>query len=107
MGSPGTLRRLAWAASETPVRRRSLPMPPETLQPIQDILSRWILIAQALVGSIGALAFVVAFLWKMLAVQPQSVMQAKQWIQRIVIGTIGVEMAGTLVHVLTGSVPAH
>jgi len=82
-------------------------MPPETIQPIQDILSRWTLIAQALVGSIGALAFVVAFMWKMLAVQPQSVMQAKQWIQRIVIGTIGVEMAGTLVHVLTGSVPAH
>jgi len=24
-----------------------------------------------------------------------------------VIGTIGVEMAGTLVHVLTGSVPTH
>jgi hypothetical protein len=82
-------------------------MPPETVQPIQDILSRWILIGQALVGSIGALAFVIAFIWKMLAVQPQSVLQAKQWISRIVIGTIGVEMAGTLVHVLTGSVPAH
>ncbi len=50
---------------------------------------------------------VLVFLWKMLAVQPQSVLQAKQWIQRIVIGTIGVEMAGTLVHVLTGSVPSH
>jgi hypothetical protein len=48
-----------------------------------------------------------AFLWKMLAVQPQSVLQAKQWIQRIVVGTIGVEMAGTLVHVLTGTVPGH
>ena len=46
------------------------------------------------------------FVWKMLAVQPQSVLQAKQWIQRIVVGTIGVEMAGTLVHVLTGSVPS-
>ena len=33
------------------------------IQPIQDILTRWILIGQALVGSIGALAFVVAFLW--------------------------------------------
>ena len=38
-------------------------MPPDTIQPIQDILNRWILIGQALVGSIGALAFVVAFLW--------------------------------------------
>jgi hypothetical protein len=77
------------------------------IAPIQDILSRWVLVGQALVGSIGGLAFVVAFLWKMLAVQPQSVLQAKQWIQRIVVGTIGVEMAGTLVHVLTGSVPGH
>jgi len=34
------------------------------IQPIQDILTRWILIGQALVGSIVALlAFVVAFLW--------------------------------------------
>jgi hypothetical protein len=82
-------------------------MAPDAIQPIQDILGRWILIAQALVGSIGALAFVVAFLWKVVAVQPQSVTQAKQWIQRIVIGTLGVEMAGTLVRVLTGSVPAH
>ena len=38
-------------------------MPPDTIQPIQDILNRWILIGQALVGSIGGLAFVVAFLW--------------------------------------------
>ena len=82
-------------------------MTPDTLQPIQDVLARWILVGQALVGSIGALAFVVAFLWKMLAVRPQSVLQAKQWIQRIVVGTIGVEMAGTLVHVLTSSVPGH
>jgi hypothetical protein len=38
-------------------------MPPETIQAIQDILNRWILIGQALVGSIGALAFVVALAW--------------------------------------------
>jgi len=38
-------------------------MPPDTIQPIQDVLSRWILAGQALVGSIGALAFVVAFIW--------------------------------------------
>jgi hypothetical protein len=42
----------------------------------------------------------------MTAVEPRSVVQAKQWIQRIVVGTIGVEMAGTLVHVLTSSMPA-
>jgi hypothetical protein len=48
---------------------------------------------------------VYAFLWKMTAVESRSVLQAKQWIQRIVVGTIGVELAGTLVHVLTGSIP--
>src|SRR5215472_58930 len=54
-------------------------MSPDTIQPIQQILAQWILVGQALVGSIGALAFVAAFLWKMLAIQPQSVLQAKQW----------------------------
>jgi len=39
-------------------------MPTDTIQPIQDLLNRWILIGQALVGSVGALAFVVAFLWR-------------------------------------------
>jgi hypothetical protein len=62
-------------------------------------------VAQALVGSIGALAFILAFIWKMTAVDSRSVTQAKQWIQRIVVGTIGVELAATLVKVLTNSVP--
>jgi hypothetical protein len=78
-------------------------MHPDSVQPIQELLQRWILIAQALVGSIGALAFVFAFLWKVVAVDPQSVVQARQWLQRIVLGTVGVEMAGTLVKVLTDS----
>jgi len=30
-------------------------------EPIQDVLHRWILTGQALVGSVGALAFVFAF----------------------------------------------
>jgi len=33
--------------------------------PIQDVLHRWTLIGQALVGSIGALAFVVALALKL------------------------------------------
>lgn len=74
--------------------------------PIKDVLTSWIGIAQALVGTIGALAFVLAFLWKMTAVEPKTVLQSKQWIQRIVVGTIGVELASTLVKVLTASVPA-
>ena len=80
-------------------------MTPDSIRPIQDLLNTWIAVGQALVGSIGALAFVFAFIWKMTAVEPRSVVQAKQWIQRIVVGTIGVEMAGTLVHVLTSSMP--
>lgn len=72
---------------------------------ITGLLNSWVAVGQAVVGSIGALAFVIAFLWKMTAVESRSVLQAKQWIQRIVIGTIGVELAGTLVHVLTGSIP--
>jgi hypothetical protein len=75
------------------------------VQPIQNLLHQWIAVGQALVGSIGALAFIFAFLWKMTAVEPRSVLQAKQWIQRIVVGTVGVEMAGTLVHILTSSLP--
>ncbi|MGH7866240.1 MAG: hypothetical protein ACREP9_01090 [Candidatus Dormibacteraceae bacterium] len=79
-------------------------MSTDSVQPIQELLQHWVLVAQALVGSIGALAFAFAFLWKILAVEPKAAVQARQWIQRIVIGTIGVEMAGTLIHVLTGSV---
>ena len=74
--------------------------------PIQQVLEAWISVAQALVGTIGALAFVLAFLWKMTAVEPRTVLQSKQWIQRIVVGTIGVELATTLVKLLTASVPA-
>jgi hypothetical protein len=70
--------------------------------PIKDLILAWTHVGQALVGSIGALAFVFAFLWKMTAVEPRSVLQAKQWIQRIVVGTIGVEMASQLIAVLTG-----
>jgi hypothetical protein len=73
--------------------------------PIKDLLDKWTAVGQALVGSVGALAFIFAFLWKMTAVEPKSVLQAKQWIQRIVVGTIGVEMAGTIVKILTGSLP--
>jgi hypothetical protein len=76
------------------------------VQPVLDIINNWILVARALVGSIGALAFVLAFLWKMTAVEASAVTQAKAWIQRIVIGTIGVEMASTLVDVLKGSLPS-
>ena len=75
------------------------------IAPITDLITTWIHIGQALVGSIGALAFIFAFLWKITAVESKSALAAKQWIQRIVIGTIGVEIAGSLVSILTASVP--
>ena len=79
--------------------------PTPDVHSVVDIINNWTGIARALVGSIGVLAFVLAFLWKMTAVEPKTVLQAKQWIQRIVVGTIGVEMATTLVDVLKGSLP--
>lgn len=76
------------------------------IAPIQDLITTWIHIGQALVGSIGALAFIFAFIWKITAVESKTALEAKQWIQRIVVGTIGVEVAGSLVSILTNSVPA-
>ena len=74
--------------------------------PITDLILTWTHIGQALVGSIGALAFIFAFLWKITAAESKSALAAKQWIQRIVVGTIGVEVAGSLVDILTKSVPS-
>jgi hypothetical protein len=70
---------------------------------LNDLIGRWITMGQALVASVGGLAFVLAFLWKMVAVDARSVMESKRWIGRIVFGTIGVEVAGTLVHVLVSA----
>jgi len=75
------------------------------ITPITDLILTWTHIGQALVASIGALAFIFAFLWKITSVEAKSALEAKQWIQRIVVGTIGVEVAGSLVGILTSSVP--
>jgi uncharacterized membrane protein len=75
------------------------------ITPITNLITTWIHIGQALVASIGALAFIFAFLWKITAAESKSALAAKQWIQRIVVGTIGVEIAGSLVSILTNSVP--
>ena len=76
------------------------------ITPIVNLINTWIHIGQVLVGSVGALAFIFAFLWKITAAESKSALAAKQWIQRIVVGTIGVEVAGSLVDILTKSVPA-
>jgi hypothetical protein len=77
------------------------------VQQLKSLIDNWVLLAQGLIGSIGALAFLVAFMYKIIAVEPRSVMEAKRWIGRIVFGTIGVEIAGTLTHALISAVPAN
>lgn len=74
---------------------------------LKQLVDNWIVLAQGLIGSIGALAFLVAFMYKIIAVEPRSVMEAKRWIGRIVFGTIGVELAGTLTHALISTVPSN
>ena len=74
------------------------------MEALKQLIDNWILVAQGLIGSIGALAFLIAFMYKIIAVEPRSVMEAKRWIGRIVFGTLGVEMAGLLVRVLVDSV---
>jgi len=71
---------------------------------LRHVIEIWTGYGQSLAGSIGALAFVFAFIWKMVAVEPRSVLEAKRWIGRIVFGTLGVELAGLLVRVLVDSV---
>jgi hypothetical protein len=77
------------------------------LYPIQQVLDNWINMGRLIVGSLGALAFVGAFLWRIFAISPRSVMEANRWLQRIVIGTIGVELSTVLAHLVVGSVQAH
>src|ERR1700737_3358667 len=62
----------------------------EAVDQLKSLIDNWILIAQGLIGSIGALAFLIAFMYKIIAVDPHSVMEAKGGIGRIVFGTIGV-----------------
>ena len=73
---------------------------------LKALLDNWILLAQGLIGSLGCLAFLIAFMYKIVAVDPRSVTEAKRWIGRIVFGTIGVEIAGTLTHAIISSIPA-
>jgi len=76
------------------------------VQALKTLIDNWILVAQGLIGSVGALAFFVAFMYKIIAIEPRSVMEAKRWIGRIVFGTIGVEVAGTLTHALISTIPS-
>jgi hypothetical protein len=74
---------------------------------IQTLIAAWTHVIQALVGAIGGLAFALAFLWKIIAIEPRSVTEAKRWIGRIVFGTLGVELATQLVSLITSAAGAH
>jgi hypothetical protein len=76
------------------------------VEALKQLIDNWILVAQGLIGSVGALAFLVAFMYKIVAVDPRSVTEAKRWIGRIVFGTIGVEIAGTLTHAIISTIPS-
>jgi uncharacterized membrane protein len=80
------------------------PPMPKGVDEIKLLIETWTRIGQALVASVGSLAFIFAFIWKITAVESHSALAAKQWIQRIVVGTIGVEVAVSLVGILTDSV---
>ena len=77
------------------------------MESLKQLIDNWILLAQGLIGSIGALAFLIAFMYKIIAIEPRSVTEAKRWIGRIVFGTIGVELAGTLTHALISTIPTN
>jgi len=81
------------------------PLPiPVGVDEIKTVIDVWTRIGQALVASIGTLAFICAFIWRITAIEATSALAAKQWIQRIVVGTIGVEVAVSIVGILTDSV---
>ena len=72
---------------------------------LDSLLNSWVLIGQGLIGSLGTLAFVCAFVWRIVAPNPHSAMEAQRWLGRIAVGTLGVELAGLLTHVLLAAVP--
>lgn len=72
---------------------------------LNALLNSWVLLAQGVIGSLGTLAFVCAFVWRIVAPNPRSAMEAQRWLGRIAFGTLGVELAGLLTHVLLAAVP--
>ncbi len=70
-----------------------------------ELIRTWTAYGQALAASAGVLALVAAFFWRIIAVEPRSIMESKRWIQRIFVGVIGVELAGAIVHLLLSSLP--
>ncbi len=70
------------------------------------LVNTWVSLAQGIVGSLGALALLSAFVWRMVAAEPRSASEARRWIGRILVSTVGAEVAGTLTHVLLSTIPS-
>jgi hypothetical protein len=69
------------------------------------LVNSWVSLAQGIVASIGTLALLTAFVYHIVAVDQRNAYEAKRWISRIVVGTIGAELAGTLTHALLATIP--
>ena len=72
---------------------------------LNALLNSWVAIGQGVIRSLGTLAIVCAFVWRIIAPSPHSAGEAQRWLGRIAIGTLGVELAGLLTHVLLSAVP--
>jgi hypothetical protein len=73
---------------------------------LTTLVNSWVTLAQGIVGSLGALALLGAFVFRMVAADPRSAYEARRWIGRIVISTVGAELAGTLTHALIATIPS-
>jgi len=73
---------------------------------LTDLVNGWVTLAQGIVGSLGALALLGAFVYRMVAIDPRAAYEAKRWIGRIVVSTVGAELAGTLTHALIATIPS-
>jgi hypothetical protein len=70
------------------------------------LVNSWVSLAQGIVASIGTLALLTAFVYRIVAVDQRAAYEAKRWIGRIVVGTVGAELAGTLTHALLATIPS-
>ena len=73
---------------------------------LKSLVDNWVGLAQGVVASIGTLALLGAFVYRIVAADQRSAYEARRWIGRIVVGTIGAEIAGTLTQALVGTIPA-
>jgi hypothetical protein len=70
------------------------------------LVDSWVTLAQGIVGSLGALALLAAFLYRMVAADPRTAYEARRWMGRILVSTVGAEIAGTLTHALLATIPS-